>query len=521
MRTPRHPYVVIGGGLNGLVAAAWLGRQGRSVILLEQHESVGGLARTHEVAPGFHAPAVHHAIARLDAAVAKAIGIDLTTIDWIAPEPALTAVGPGGQVVRFSGATDETAASIAAVAESDAARWPDFVASIGRIAAVVADLNRRPPPDIDEPSLSDGLALLATGRRARKLGTRDLARLFRYVPMAVADVASEWFGAEIVRAAVASHAVFGHYAGPWSAGTGGMLLQRAAGDTQPLGSGMTTRGGPAGVTHALAKLAARHGVTIRTSARVARIRVEAGRVQSVVLADGEEIQAHGVIAAIDPRHTCLDLLEPADLPTTYRHRMANVRGRGVMAKINVALDGMPAAPIFGRQGIPGGRIVVAPDLDGMERAFDAVKYGEWSRQPWLELTVPSVLDPTLAPAGKHVASIAVHYAPRDLREGAWADQRKPLYAAVMETLAPYFPDFEARVVAGEVLTPADIEAEWGLPGGHVFHGELTLDQWWAGRPMLGWARYGTPVEGLYLSGAGTHPGGVAGGQSGLFAAQRV
>ena len=340
--------------------------------------------------------------------------------------------------------------------------------------------------------------------------------------MPVADLLGEWFDSDLVKAALGARAVFGHFAGPRSAGTGAMLLQRLAEDASPVGSGVTARGGPGALSAALSDAAARAGAAIRTNARAARIAVRDGRAAGVVLDTGEELTASVVVSAVDPRRTFLDLVEADDLAPSFVERIRHFRARGVTAKINVALSALPEFSAVHGDAVPmRGRFLVAPGLDYIERAFDAAKYGVYSPAPCLELTIPSVADPTLAPPGAHVMSIYAQFAPRHLREGPWPEQRDALFGSVMRTLTLHAPALESLVVAREVLTPEDLEREWGLTGGHIFHGETTLDQSWMARPLLGWSRYRTPIPGLYLAGAGAHPGGGLTGAPGLLAAQAV
>jgi phytoene dehydrogenase-like protein len=299
-----------------------------------------------------------------------------------------------------------------------------------------------------------------------------------------------------------------------------MFLQRLAEDPLPVGSGVTARGGPGAVAEGLARIATKAGVTIRTSARVARITARDGRVTGVVLDAGDEIPARVVLSAVDPRQTFLKLADAADLPPTFVERIRHYRARGVTAKINLALDKAPVFRAFEGDAVPSrGRFVVAPDIDYLERAFDATKYGQMSEEPWLELSIPSITDPSLAPEGRHVMSLYFHFAPRNLRAASWADSRERLYQAAMRVLDPHVRDLPSIVSTCQVLTPEDLEQTWGLSGGHIFHGEPALDQSWVARPLLGWAQYRTPIDGLYLAGAGTHPGGGLTGLPGFLAAK--
>lgn len=514
--------IIIGGGINGLVAATVLARQKLAVLVLDQRDVVGGGATTSISAKGFQSPTLSHSLGPLSPDVVRALRLDRAKLEFLLPDPVLTTLGAAGDTITFHRDHVLTAASINRVSSHDAGTWQPFVQTMQRLGAVMAGVNRHAPPSVDAPSTTELWQLFGLGRRARALGRRDLTRLARYAPIAVADLVSEWFDHDLMQGALAARGVFGHLLGPWSAGTGALLLHRMAEDPMPVGGGVTMRGGPGALAHALATLAETAGARIRTEARVARVLTHGGAATGVVLDTGEELGAHAVVAAVDPRHLCLNLVDPADLPPTFLQRMRQVRGRGVTAKVNLSLSASPVFTALHGDDVPlKGRMLVAPSVDYIERAFDAAKYGSCSPHPWLEVSVPTVNDPSLAPEGQHVLSAYVHYAPRTLREGDWSTERETLYRTVMDTLAPHAPDLEAQVIEREVITPEDLETQWGFAGGHIFHGEETLDQWWVSRPVLGTAQYQTPIGNLYVASAGTHPGGGLTGQSGLNAARTI
>ena len=512
--------VIIGGGLNGLVAGAWLAKQKFSPLILDQRPVAGGAAVTAEFAPGFKAPTLSHALGPIHRDVMRALRLDRAGLEFVTPDPSLTTLGADGHTIVFHRDAVLTAAAIHAVSAHDASRWRDFLHTTQRLAGVLAALNRHAPPSIDAPTRQELWRLARTGLRTRALGRRDLARLARWLPMSVADLLGEWFDSDLLQAALASRAVFGNFVGPRSAGTGAMFLHRLAEDPMPVGSGVTVRGGPGALAQALVTIALREGASVRTGARVARIAVREGRVSGVVLEDGEEIAADTVVAAVDPRQVLLGLVDPEDLTPTILERMRNYRVRGVTAKVNLALSDVPQFAALHGDTVPlGGRFLIAPGVDYLERAFDAAKYGEVSPAPWLEVSIPTIRDATLAPAHGHVLSVYVHFAPRHLRGSSWSDQHDALYRTVMRVLDAHAPGIEKLVVDGEALTPEDLEQVWGFSGGHIFHGEPTLDQSWVARPLLGLAQYRAPIAGLYLASAGTHPGGGLTGMSGLLAAR--
>jgi phytoene dehydrogenase-like protein len=515
--------IVIGGGVNGLVAAAALAKRKMQVVVVERRPSAGGAAITAEVLPGVRIPRLSHTVGPLHRDVTRGLRLDrVPNLEFLTPDPSLTTFGAGGETIAFHPDPVLTAAAIDRVSPKDAGRWREFLRTTSRIARVFADLSRHAPPTIDGASLSEKMWLLRTGRRSRSLGRRDLARAVRWMAMPMTDILDEWFENDLLKAAIAARAVFGHLAGPFSPGTGAIWLQRLADDPAPVGSGSWVRGGPGALADGLVGLIEKAGGQLRTGVSVSRIVIRQGAAAGVVLDNGDEIEARVVVSGVDPRQTFLRLIETDDLTPSFIERIRRYRVRGVTAKINLVLSGPPE--FTAASGDPmtlRGRILIAPGLEYLERAFDAAKYGAISPEPWLELRVPSEIDSSLAPEGQHVMSIYVHYAPRHLRDGTWATERDRLYRLAMDILARHAPGLERLVVDGEILTPEDLERDWGLSGGHIFHGEMTMDQAWIARPVLGWAHYRTPIEGLYLAGAGSHPGGGLTGGSGWLAAQAV
>jgi phytoene dehydrogenase-like protein len=522
----RTDTIVIGGGLNGLVAAAYLARGGRRPLVLERAETLGGTCATEAFAPGFKAPALFHAPGPLRPDIARELrlethGLRILTSDTLAFAPA-----PGGGSVTFYRDPARTAASVGALSSKDARRFPEFDQAVTRIATVLSGLLDMTPPDIDKPAFGEIMALLRTGKKVRDLGRGDIHRVLRWMPMAIADLVGEWFECELVRAAIAARAMIGQAAGPWSAGTSSVLFLRAAADPHALPSIAVPAGGPGALAEAVAGAARAAGVTIRTNAEVVRLTTRDGRVTGVVTARGESLEAATVVSSLDPKRTLLHLVDPADLDPEFRRRVGNIRARGVTAKVNLALGSLPGFLALRGAGTLApeslsGRILIGHEIDAIERAYDASKYGEVSESPFLEAMIPSLLDPSLAPAGGHVLSVLVQYAPYHLREGDWAGRREALGDLVVKTLATHAPDLPGLVLHRQVLTPLDLESRWGLSEGHIFQGEEALDQIFTMRPLLDCARYATPLDGLYLCGSGTHPGGGHTGANGRNAARAV
>lgn len=516
--------VVIGGGHNGLVAAGLMAKAGLKPVVLERRDVVGGAAVTEQIHPGFKVSAVAHT-AVLRASVAEDLGLGARGLQMIEPEPRLFAPLPDGRSVRLWGNPDRSAGDIHRLSPRDAERYPEFHRTLTALSALLARALSLTPPDVDRPGGSDLFSFAGLGFALRRLPRKDAQSLLRWGPMAVADFAGEWFETEILRAVVCARGIWGTSAGPWSAGTtANLLLQAAAYGGNGAGSTVLVRGGLGALTQALADAARGHGAEVRTGAEVQRIVVRDGRAAGVVLLGGEEIAAHAVVSGTDPQRTFLRLVEPALLDPDDLQRFRNYRQAGMASKVNLALAGLPAfTAVKGEAAasLLGGRIHIAPEVDDLERAYDDAKYGGISRRPYLDVTIPSLADPSLAPEGKHVMSIHVQYTPYALRDGDWHARRDEVAGVVLKTLEEYAPGVSRLVLERQVLTPLDLEQTYGLTGGHPFHGEHSLDQLFATRPLLGWARYRATIPGLYLCSAGTHPGGGVTGGPGANAAREV
>lgn len=518
--------VVIGGGHNALVAAFYLARRGLKPLVLERRGLVGGAAITEEFAPGFRCSTLAHAVGPVRADIVRDLDLARHGLQMVDPDPRLFAPTRDGRAIVLHGDTMKTADGLRALSAKDAGRYPEFVQAIGHIAEALAPLLSMTPPDIDRPTASDLWGLLKTGKGIRDLGKKDLYRLLRWGPMAVADLVSEFFESDALRATIAARGIFGTYFGPWSAGSTAILLLRAAADPHPAGPASYPKGGMGALTQAMAAAAKAAGAEIRTGVEVARIVIRDGRAHGVILKTGEEIQARAVVSGADPRRTFLGLVDPVHVEPDFTRKIRNVRCRGTVAKVNLALDGLPTFTAVRSAGaaaasILGGRIHIGPEIDTLERAFDTVKYGEISPEPYLDAQIPTLGDPSLAPAGKHVLSVCFQFAPRKLKRGDWSTARDTLAETTVKTMAQYAPDLPKLVRAVQVITPADLEETWSLTGGHIYHAELALDQLFTMRPILGQARYRTPFHGLYLCGAGTHPGHGVNGASGANAAREI
>ena len=514
--------VVIGAGHNGLIAAAYLAKGGRKTLVLERRERVGGASVTEELHPGFRVSSLAHTAGPLRAQVVRELGVN--GFETIEPEPRVFAPLPDGRGLCLYGDAERTIAELRSFSAKDADRYPAFQKSLTRVAGLVTRVLEMTPPDVDKPGLRDLWGLLSAGLAFRGLGREDAQRLLRWGPMAVADFAAEWFETELLRAVVCARGIRGTFQGPWSAGTTANFLFDAAGSGgNGAGHAVFVKGGLGALAEALAGAARRHGAEIRTGAPVTRVVVKDGQVQGVILESGEEIAVAAVVSGADPKHTFLKLLDPAVLDPVDLQRIRNYQQTGMCSKVNLALSGLPSfVAMKGREtAVLHGRIHVGREVDELERAFDDAKYGAFSKRPYLDVTIPSLTDPSLAPAGQHVMSIYVQYTPAKLRGADWDAKRDEVGDVVLKRLEDYAPGISGLVVKRQVLTPLDLERTYGLTEGHPCHGEPALGQLYAMRPLLGWGRYRGPVKGLFLCGAGTHPGGGVTGAPGANAAREI
>jgi phytoene dehydrogenase-like protein len=514
--------VIIGGGHNGLITAFYLAKAGFKPLVLERSAKVGGAAVTDEFHPGFRCSTLAHTAGPIRPDVVRDMQLEKHGLMLITPEVCVTTLSPDGRALTLYQDGNKSAQEIANFSQKDGPKYLEFEQSLTKISKVIGEALATTPPNIDDPSRGDLWSMLKTGRAIRKLGKKDMFRLLRWGPMAVADLASEYFETELLRAVIAARGVFGTFLGPWSAGSALVLLIRAAADPHPAGSASLAVGGIGSVTEAMASAAKAAGAEIRTGAEVIEIHVQNGAATGVILSTGEEIHAKAVISNADPKRTLLKLTDPVHLSPDFVQKLQHYRGNGTVAKVNLALSALPKFTALpnGDASALRGRIHIGNEIDYLERAFDESKYGNFSKQPFLDVTIPSLTDPTLAPEGKHVMSIYMQYAPYKLK-GDWEQQRKALGQTVVQTLAQYAPNLPESILTHQIITPKDLEEKYGLTGGQIFHGDLALDQFFTMRPLLDWARYKTPIENLYLCGSGTHPGAGLTGGSGANAAREL
>ncbi len=508
MTTDKYDAIVVGAGHNGLVCAALLAKAGKRVLVLEANDQVGGAAVTRPFADGYSTSACAHLLYQLQPAVRKDLGLKPALAR---DELATIALAESGEHVRLDGN------SVSGVSDEDAAEYRAFRKRVNRYADLLETYLNMAPPRLGTKDKRDLVTLARLGFDIRRLGKTEMREFLRIIGMNIFDEVVERFDSGLLKGAISLDAVLGTHLGPRSPNTMLTYLYRLAGGH---GRMAIAAGGLGAVSDELAHVARGAGVTIRTGMPVRRIVVENGRVAGVETEDGTRFSSFTVISNADPKRTILDLVGARHFETGFARRATHLRAKGNAAKLHLALDALPEFRDLSKKEL-GQRLVIAPDENYVERAFNPAKYGETSPAPVVEITIPSLADDTLAPTGKHVLSAVVQYAPHALREG-WSDGTKAAFEqTVIETIARYAPGLGKLIIGSELLTPADIEREFHITGGHWHHAELTLDQFLFVRPLNGAAQYALPLDGLYLCGAGSHPGGGVSGAPGRNAARAI
>lgn len=505
----RYDAIVVGAGHNGLVCASLLAKAGKNVLVLEANEQVGGAAVTRQFAAGYSVSACAHLLFQLQPQVKKDLGLKF---DVAAEKLVSVALSNDGNHVRMNGS------DISGVSDDDAAEYKAFHKRMTRFADLLNKFFNKTPPRLSRQApRSDVLTLAQLGFDLRRLGKVEMREFLRLIGMNIHDELEERFESRLLKGALGFDAVLGTHMGPRSPNTVMTYLHRLAGNHGTLSS---PAGGMGAVSEALAHCARDSGATVRTGMKVKRIVIENGRASGVETDNGEKFSSWLVVSNADPKTTIMDLVSTRNVETGFTRRVHHIRMHGNAAKLHLALDGLPDIAGVEKKEF-GDRFLVAPNETYVERAFNSAKYGESSPQPVFEITFPSFRDPTLAPTGKQVMSAIVQYAPYNLK-GGWTQQARDAFIELcVETLSNYMPDLKKRITATELLTPVDIEEQFHIYGGHWHHGELSLDQFLFTRPVGGAAQYAMPLDGLYLCGAGTHPGGGISGAAGRNAARAI
>jgi phytoene dehydrogenase-like protein len=537
----RYDAIVIGGGHNGLISAAYLARAGLRTLVLERRHVLGGAAVTEEIYPGFRFSVFSYVVSLLRPEIIRELdlprhGLDILPLDGtFTPlhegQGRAAPMGPDGEKI---GTGDylwrvndhgRTVRELRRWSKLDAEAYEEYGQLMVDMARFIKPILSIVPPD---PASNDPRPLLPLGgllRSFQKLSERQQAVFVQLMTMSAFDFLSQWFETDPLKATMAASGIIGTYQGIKSPGTAYVLLHHYMGEIDgAFRAWGIPKGGTGGISSAIASAARANGAELRTEAPVARIRTRGGRATGVVLESGEEIEAAAVLSSLDVRRTFLDLLEPGSVDATFEADVRRFKFRGSSGKVNMALDGLPS---FSALPGPGehlrGAISISPSTDDMERAYDDAKYGHWSRKPYIDIVIPTLVDPSMAPPGKHVMSCFVQYAPYQLEAGlgGWDEQREAFGDAVVNRIAEFAPDLPAKILHRQVITPLDIERTTGLTEGNIFQGELSLEQLFFSRPVPGYARFRTPVRDLWLCGSSTHPGGGIMGANGRIAAMEL
>jgi len=518
----KYDVVIIGGGHNGLTAAAYLARAGRKVLVLERRHVLGGAAVTEEVFKGFRFSVCSYVVSLLRPEIIRELDLPRHGLEILPLDGTFTPMPDGDYLWRMNDHA-RTRREIARHSRLDAEAYDEYGRAMVEMGRFVKPILNMLPPDPTSLDPRELRKLFALVQRFRSLSRQDQYNQVQLMTMSAVDFLDQWFETDVLKATMSASGIIGTFLGVRSPGTAYVLLHHYMGEIDgAFRSWGLARGGTGAISNAIAGAAREAGVEIRTQAPVARILVRGNRAHGVVLQNGDEIEAGVVASSVDPRLTFLRLLEEGALPEEFLDDIHRYKFRGSSGKVNMALDALPDfASMPGEGAHLRGAISISPGVDYMERAYDAAKYGDFSPQPYIDIVIPSLTDPSVAPPGKHVMSCFVQYAPYHLKRGTWDDRRDEFGDTVVSTLAQYAPNLRNIIRHRQVLTPLDLEREWGLSEGNIFQGELTLEQLFFLRPAPGWAQYRTPIDSLYMCGSATHPGGGIMGAPGRNAAMKI
>ena len=512
--------IIVGGGHNGLICAAYLARAGREVLVLERRHVVGGAAVTEELYPGFKFSVCSYVVSLLRPSLIRELQLPRHGLELIPLETAFSPLPDDPGLCRWSDSA-RTRREIARFSAHDADVYPEFGLAMTRLARFGKRIIDEPAPDPTSLRPSELWRLARLGRLLAGSGEDEMVLQLKLLTMSAADFLDMWFESDELKAPMSVSGIIGTYLGVRSPGTAYVLLHHYLGEIDgAFRSWGYSKGGTGGVSLACARAAESFGAEIRTEAPVERILIRNGRARGVVLTNGDEISARQVVSSCDPNRTFLKLVGEEHLEGDFVRQIRRYKLRGSSGKVNLAVDRLPVFEGRGGSEHLRGDISVGPSIDYLERAYDEAKYGDFSNRPYLNVVIPSLLDPSVAPPGKHIISMFVQYAPYHLRGGAhtWPEKREAFGDTVVDTLAEYCPGLKESILYRQVLTPWDLEQEFGLTEGNIFQGELSLEQLLFQRPAAGWSRYRTPIRDLWMCGSGTHPGGGIMGACGQLAA---
>jgi phytoene dehydrogenase-like protein len=517
-----YDVIVIGGGHNGLTTATYLARAGRKVLVLERRHVLGGAAVTEEVFPGFRFSVCSYVVSLLRPEIIRELDLPRHGLEILPLDGTFTPMPNGDYLWRVNDHA-KTRREIARHSAVDAEAYDEYgraMVEMGRFVKPILGMLPPDPMSLDPRGLKQLWFLL---KRFQQLPRDDQYNQIQLMTMSAADFLDQWFETDVLKATMSASGIIGTFLGVRSPGTAYVLLHHYMGEIDgAFRSWGLARGGTGAISNAIASAARAAGVEIRSEAEVARILVRGNRAEGVVLKNGDEIAASLVASSVDPRLTFMRFIDKSQLPDDFLEDVGRYKFRGSSAKVNLALEALPEFTCLPGAGAHlRGAISISPSLDYMERAYDDAKYGRFSRRPYMDIVIPSLTDPSVAPPGKHVMSCFVQYAPYHLAEGTWDEQREAFGDTVVDTIGQYAPNLKSIIKHRQVVTPLDLEREWGLSEGNIFQGELTLEQLFFLRPAPGWAQYRTPVNSLYMCGSATHPGGGIMGAPGRNAAMKI
>jgi phytoene dehydrogenase-like protein len=517
-----YDVIVIGGGHNGLVNAAYLARAGKRVLVLERRHVLGGACVTEEVFPGFKFSVCSYVVSLLRPEIIRELDLPRHGLEILPLDGTFTPMPNGDYLWRVND-HGKTRREIARHSKLDAEAYDEYGKAMIEMAHFVKPIMNMTPPDPASLNPKGLLDLLTMGRRFQKLSAEDKYNQVQLMTMSAVDFLDQWFETDVLKATMSASGIIGTFLGVRSPGTAYVLLHHYMGEIDgAFRSWGLSRGGTGAISNAIAGAALEAGAEIRTEASIAKIILKNGQAKGVVLENGDELMANVVSSSVDPRLTFMKMVGEEHLPEDFVADIKRYKFRGSSGKVNLALD---ALPDFNVMPGPGphlrGAVSISPSVDYMERAYDDAKYGRFSRRPYIDMVIPTLTDPSVAPPGKHVMSCFVQYAPYNLKDGNWDEKREEFGDTVIDTIAEHAPNIKDIILHRQVLTPLDLERDFGLSEGNIFQGELTLEQLFFLRPAPGWAQYRSPIKSLYMCGSATHPGGGIMGASGRNAAMEI